>query len=1799
MKKIRFWSLFLIMAIATACSSGNKSEGPDMAFAPYIKAYSGGMVSENGTIRVELNRPAAFDRQYDDVFSFSPSVKGSTRWVNPSVVEFVPSEGALKGGNSYRCRFGIGKVLALEDKKLQSFDFQVNVARKQAAISIDDLVIGPDGLAKIHGTVNLSESITSDKAATLLEAECGGASIGVRVNGEGRSLAFVTDGIERGDNDKELTLKIKNSASFVSRTATALIPARGDFRVLGATLKRGGDPKVEVVFSEPLSSNASLPGMIELRSIVRQQVEVKDNIAEISFEDNGADLFLAVSPSVRSADGSRLSGEWTTGFEPAQEKPAVEIPLQGGILPDRKNLILPLRAVNLAAVDVKIIQIFEDNILMFLQDNDLSGDSQIRRSGRLVYSKQFRLDGDPSLDLHKWNDFGLDLSKVFRREKGAIYRIRVTFKQEYSLYGKDNYTPGLTALSDGTPEDEEQDKWDNPTTYYWENFYDWSVYDWEDADNPDTPSYYMDSDRFPAVNLMASNLGIIAKYSGTGTLWVNVNDIISAKPVSGAILEVYDFQLRRIGHGKTGSDGMAELSTDRKPFVVVARSSDETGYLKLVDGEENSLSRFEVGGDVLSRGVKGFAYGERGVWRPGDTLHVTLMVADKALTLPQDHPAVMEVYCPEGQFYSRLVESGKDGFYTFHLPTSASDPTGWWNAYLKIGGTTVHKPLHIETIKPNRLKVQLDPGASVLQGGSRTIASVTSSWLTGLPASGLRAHAEMTLTPSSGSFKGFEGYTFRNPLSTFSESESSLFDTRLSSDGKASVNIALPPAKDAPGMLSAFIVTSVEEEGGDESFSTSTVPYSPFVSYVGIKVPEGEFLATDKDHTFSVAAVDPSGRRMTGRTVEYYVYKIDWGWWWENSSLSVYMQNHSPKLVASGKLTPGKSDATFILNIPKDDWGRYLVLASDTSSGHISGKLVTFDWPDYRGRADRRDPDAVNMLSFSTDKTSCKAGETVTVYIPAAKGGQALVSIENGAGVLSRKWVQTGEDETMYKVQVTPEMAPNFYIHITLVQPYVREDNDLPIRLYGVSRIAVEDPASHLEPVIKMADTVAPEEPFTVHVSEASGKTMTYTLAIVDEGLLDLTAFKTPDPWKAMYRTEALGVKTWDLYDSVIGAYGGRFSGMLGIGGDESNIRNARKDNRFNPVVAFYGPFTLKKGTASHKVTLPMYVGSVRVMVVAGHAPAYGSAEKTVTVKAPLMVLPTLPRTLAEGEKVTLPVNVFAMEDNVKNATVTIKTEGPLKIEGSDTEKVTFEKIEDKTVGFHLVATGTGEARVTVNATGSGHKAYETVTIDIQEANPETVEVTRKTIAPGKKAVMAAKGKASLEIAGFPSIDATGIYRQMKSYPYNCTEQLAAKGLVMLNLYPLLQEQDALEATDLVGGIIQEIYSRQAKDGGFVLWPGSKTSDSWVSSMVGVFLSNASAKGYNVSGTVMKGWSNYQKNLSKAFRLAGSAAFSDLDECYRLYSLAVAGDAQQGAMNRIKEAEGLSSRAAWMLADAFAVCGKPKIAEELIGTADDGFEPYSSPVTYGSALRDRAVALETLVLTGRMAEALPAANTIAEKFASGYWSTQEAAFASVAVGRLFEKTGNNPISATVGKERIQSPKSLYSMAFEGSNEIENTSGSDLYVTLIDLTRAPSGTPVPARASGLSVKVAYTNAAGATVNPASLRQGTEFTATVTVTNNSTSALSNIALSERIPSGWEIQNERLRGSSSQDASASYKDIRDDRCNWFFDLAQGASKRFTLKLRAAYEGEFVLPAITCEAMYDSAIAANTASGKAIVTK
>lgn len=298
---------------------------------------------------------------------------------------------------------------------------------------------------------------------------------------------------------------------------------------------------------------------------------------------------------------------------------------------------------------------------------------------------------------------------------------------------------------------------------------DWSQYNWRERNNPCHASYYMDSDRAASCNIFASNIGMIVKRNSLNKLWIAVSNILDTKPMEKAKVTVYNFQLQAIGTGETNSEGFTEITPKGVPFIVVAEVEKQKAYVRVADGEEQSVSRFDVGGKDIQKGLKGFVYGERGVWRPGDTLHVSFIMEDREKRIPDKHPVALELYNPRGQFYTKMISTqGINGFYTFDLPTRPEDPTGLWNAYVKVGGTAFHKSLRIETVKPNRLKINLKLPEKAIQASTKEIpVMLTSTWLTGATASRLKTKVEMSLSKVNTQFKNYGQYIFNNPATEF------------------------------------------------------------------------------------------------------------------------------------------------------------------------------------------------------------------------------------------------------------------------------------------------------------------------------------------------------------------------------------------------------------------------------------------------------------------------------------------------------------------------------------------------------------------------------------------------------------------------------------------------------------------------------------------------------------------------------------------------------------------------------------------------------------------------------------------------------------------------------------------------------------------------------------------------------------------------------------------------------------------------------------------------------------------------
>lgn len=1834
----RFFALALIVFLSSCQKQNTTSQTNNLfKFKDYISYHSNGIKSIADPIRVELSKPLEqFDLSQEissDYFKISPKTEGVLTIENGRTLIFQPSAYLLPN-TEYLVVVKLNKFYEDVEQDFKNYTFSFKTIKPNFKLDLGNLQSYSKPWQFVEGNLQASDLISLETAKKLISASQNGNKLSIKWPAEANDapfFSFIIDSIQRGVEDSEIKIVWDGKAIKAENKGenNFTIPGQNNFTIVDVHSTTAPQASLSINFSDPLKEDQNFAGLVAIGSAENLRFEVDGNVLHVYPSTRLiGDVRVTVFDGIKNVEDYGLKKGFSELISFEQLKPAVRFLSQGVILPNATTTPLNFEAVNLSDVDVRIVKIYEDNMLQFLQSSNLDNSTyyDIKRVARRVIKKTIPLEDRTLKPDGLWKAYAINLSDLFLTEPGALYRVELSFKKEYinydcadtnsevsnnddtAYYDEEYYYEESNHGVNGDEEEREERYWDNEL-YNWRS----SNYNWEQRDNPCHDAYYY-NDRFATTNILGSNLGFIVKKGNNRSYHFVVNDLISTLPESGVKIKLFNFQQQLIKTVTTNSDGFALYDSDHTIAFAIAQKGNHYAYAKLEDGNALSMSNFDVSGKQLQKGLKGFLYTERGVHRPGDSIHLTFVLNDGANPLPKGHPVKLEVTDARGKLVKRTVlQDGLNGFYYFPIKTGASAPTGNWNANVYVGGAQFSKTLKIATIKPNRLKIKLDFEDEILDASKPILGSAIGTWLHGSPARNLKIEMDATLRSTGTSFPKFEKFVFNDPVRTFSEVEIPILKANLTSEGSIDFEKKLDLSEKAPGMLQATFLTKVFEGGGDFSIDVVTKNLAPYTSFVGLRSPEahryGSYF-TDENTVFEVASVDARGNTNAYRELDVKIFKIEWRWWWNRGrdNLSRYEDAIIHRPVREFKVTTkanGKVD--FTVNIPEKEEGRYLIRVIDSKSGHATGRVMYFYKNWWKAPMDGNDESA-KMLVFSADKEKYDVGENAVITFPSGSEGRALISVENGTEVLSTKWIETKKGETIANIVLTKDMAPNVYVNISLLQPHQQSKNDLPIRLYGVIPILVEDPSTVLSPLLDMPELLRPEEKFSLRVSEANGKTMTYTIAMVDEGLLDLTRFTTPQIHKAFYTREALGVKTFDIYDYVIGAYSGSANNIYAIGGGDvaAGAKN-RKADRFKPVVRYLGPFKLGAGEkAIHEIVMPNYIGSVRTMLIAGEKQnnAYGKIDKTTSVRKPLMVLASLPRKLSPGEIVTLPVTVFAMEKKVKLATIAVNVGDALKPINGLSKTVTFNEPGEKIVNFEFEVLPSAEIqKIEVLASGNGEKASYQVEIDIENPNPVSQKTTAYRLSENASETIdfstfgvAGSNGAMLEFSTLPPMDFGKRLEYLIQYPHGCIEQTTSGSFPQLFLSDVfdLTHDRKQEMQGNIKAAINRLSNFQGTDGGLSYWPGERQADEWSTNYAGHFMLEAKQKGFALPITFLSNWLSYQKNEARQWRNSKTPYNSSLTQAYRLYTLALAGQPELAAMNRLRESKDLSNDAKWRLAAAYALAGKRNIAIELTKSANINFVPKNYDYySYGSPFRNKAMALETMVLIGDERQRDLAVSLAKELSSQRWYSTQETSYGLLAMAKMIAKNGgksielnftNNGKSTTVKTDRVIAQRELDFSMGENSVTLTNKKGNVVFVSLIQKGKLPLGDEMADR-KNLIISAGYYDGEGKIIDVSKLRQGTEINAKVTITNTSNDWVNNVALLKIFPSGWEIVNTsftELGGGAS--GSARYTDIRDDRVNFYFDLKAKEAKTFTVKLNASYLGTYYLPGTQVEAMYDN---------------
>ena len=1820
-------SLFVLLTLF-ACSQKSLEDAPlsySLETARMVSHVSGGVLASTDPIRVRFVSPVVGKSQVGQVlrtrvFRFVPSIDGLATWEDVRTLVFKPNA-PLVLRTVYSGELSMTDLFP-QHKDLKPLVIQFEVAgRELVALEADfELPDANDPQRLVFsGQISFNERADSSAVSDAVALRLGDQQLALhwRVLSDGKTHDFTSAEITRTKESQELAMHIDRADLDLSQDYdnTWTLPPLSTLSVVEIEKHTDRDrPSVSIIFSDDLDFGQDIAGLITADPPQQLQLNaIGKTVSVVGDFQHGQRYALTVHPGVRSRWGIALAQPHTETVVFDDIKPRMRFARDGVFLPTSGNRKIRFQTVNVSRVHLKIEKVFESNLGQFLQDQRVDGARDRTRGG---YMRRVGVTvADTTLDIGReknvWLQHELDLNDLISKDEKGLYLIGLTFAAEDMLYGD----PVEAAEA-------RQQRRRYRGAAYW--------------NNPYSRGYVYQHGRIykPVV---VSDIGLTHQKTHDRHL-VYATHLEDARPLSGVTVTLRTYQNQIVEQKVTDRNGLADFSpVESDVFYIEAEKDGQRSFIKPRDMAW-SLSTFDTGGrDPAPDGIRAFFYTERGVYRPGDDIHLSAIVRNYNHTFPDGHPVSLAFYNPLGQrVLTQTNREGKDGFYTFDLSTSADAPTGNWRAEIDVGSRKFNHRVKVETIVPFRLKVFLDP--QLAERDRLLKADLRSAYLFGNPAAGLKASVDVTLRSSPPVFPKFKGFSFVDQAVNFKPITANIFSGALDEEGKAAVSWELPSLSEAPSRLSANLRARVLEKGGRPNSTARMVHVDPFEVYVGLRKPDMDYGFTRINNSLEVpvVAVTPDGETAPGRTLMYRVFHNENYWWWEYDSRDQFRlrfkRDFSTKKIFETSII--SRDRPMPVAFTPEKQGEYLIEVADADGHKASLFIRAYPWGSLP--ASGRDAGA---LVLKTDRENYAPGEKAVVSFPVPDTSSVLVTVSRGGNVVHSRWhTPRTRNTTQVEIPITADMAPNAYVTISVIQPHRQTANDRPLRMYGVVPLRVADPDTRLDLTLTAPDELKPEDAFEIVVQTGDGKPAQLTLSVVDEGLLDITQFSTPDPWRAFFSKLRLGLHVSDLFGQVIGVNIGDVFKTFAIGGDAA-LAAYRRDRlpeeqkqRFKSVSLFEGPVaTDDQGRAVVSFVMPNYVGSVRIMAVAARGNAYGSAEKTVPVKTDLMVLPTLPRVLRPGDRIAVPATVFAMGDSLGSVEVAISTEGLLRVDGQARDTIAFREAGEEDVLFMcVVPNAIGDARVAITATAGDVIATHTTDLTISPSSPRISADETREIRPGQAVVLPipdrgipGSNRARITLHTRPNMKLGNRLLWLVRYPYGCVEQVVSAAFPQLYLKDILivsgkSNEIAREIDEHINAAIRRLRRFQLSSGALSYWPGRSKPSIWGTLYAGHFLTEANALGYYVPDDLYENWMQYEQSRALTTR-------DDLMiRTYRVYLLALANQPALGAMNLLKESSlrDMTDVEKWLLAVAYHRAGSSAIASEILkdaGTLANGGKRWEH--TFGSALRDRAMILSAMIDFQRWGEADPLADEIALALSSDRWySTQTSSFALLALGKHIRATeGDQPLrlvgSVTLpGGEVVpfDSGSRFYNVDIEFGfgQSVRVQLNPESTVTRAFATLEWSGVPLKADAvaesRSLQLDVRWRDDDGFPVYPDTLKQGATFWGHFSVKNTSVAHIREIALTQLLPSGWEIENTRLSGAPMPGwtsnlglGSETYSDMRDDRVIYFFDIAPASnSQNFVVKLNAVTAGTFTLSPTLVEAMYNNEIKA-VVPGRTVVVR
>ena len=1569
-----------------------------------------------------------------------------------------------------------------------------------------------------------------------------------------QALAAFREGLELEDNPR------------IAKRYQELADAHA-FQIKGVEVESdSATPKICLQFSDDLAKGRQVhyEDYLVIEPALQPVVSAQGRQLCVEGVRHGQSYTIKARAGIPSAAGekTRAAQDFTAKVE--DREPTLGFRGTAYVLPKASGQQLPLISVNMDQARVRVLRINDRNLLQQILDrrlaNPLDGydiSRVAKNSGELLWEGTLNLiSGERNQDVIT----AIPVNEILRDPQPGIYIVAAE------------------------PLKEDPDSYQNRATQW----------------------------------LVVSDIGLFTLRGNDG-LHVFARSLATAKPLTGLDLRLYARNNSELGQATTDNKGYVRLDPGllrggggREPALLMAYGNGDYNFLDLTKPAFD-LSDRGVEGRAAPGAVDAFLYTERGVYRPGETVELMALVRDsRGYALP-DAPLTLKLFRPDE------VEAGQPkpgqpalGGYHVQLPLALNARTGTWTvkAYADPKGEPVGQvSFQVEDFVPQRLKLELSSTTPVLKPDEPAIVDINGRFLYGAPAANLKAEAEVVLNEDPNPYPTFPGYRFGLAQDSWTAKRFPVALAGTDAQGKAQAQVTLSETPDTSRPLQARVRVSLFEPGGRPVSRSLNLPYRPQPFAIGIKPRFGDDgIPIGQEAGFDVIILDPLGQPLAKGGLRADLVREDhqYYWYYDESrwNYKLVIRDGAPVTSQTLNIAAGQP-AAFAHRIT--EWGNYRLDVLDPSNGVASSVRFTVGWFE----SPSENSDTPDQMKVTLDQPRYQAGQTAKVFVRAPFAGEVLLNVVGDRLWLS-KTVSAPADGATVELPIPTEWGPGVYVTATAFRPADNTAQRGPGRAIGVAWVGL-DPAPRTLNVALTAPTEwKPRQtvdlPVTVTGLDA-GQPAYVTIAAVDEGILQLTDFVSPDPAKYFLGKRRLGMQLLDLYGKLIEA-GGR-AGQLKVGGDaDSRQLDASGVRTVKTLALFSGPVALDAGgQAKIPLALPDFNGQVRLMAVAWDRNRLGRAEAAPLVRDPLVARVYLPRFLAPEDESRVSVTVQNLSAPPGEYHIRLTADGAAAV----TEPAAFtftvadsavQSSESRTFTLRGVQPGVGQVRLHLDGP-NGFQLVRESEIGVRPAQAITTTRTAKRLNPGESLrvgnellgdYLAGTGQARLSFSSRPNLNVPELLAELDRYPYGCLEQTTSRALPLLYFNQVAEVWVGHNATEAglrarVQDAIQRILTLQDAGGGFGLWSPDSNVENWLSAYAMDFLVRARQERYLVPESA------YQHGLKYLQEQLNTDEFGEAELGWRAYALYVLARVQQAAIGDLRYLHDNhlqklpSAMAQAQLGAALARYGELGRAKEAF-TAALNRQDRVAVRDYGSPLRDRAALLTLLAESGLLPDRLPPlAEEVATTFNQRrYASTQEQAWLLLAAQALLKQPGQLRL-AVGGQATTADPFYLAPTVQQVTQglTVANQGTQAAWYTL-NLSGVPVA-PQPPAQEGFTISRRYYTRAGKEVDPAQIRQNDLLVAVITGTVQGGEEQQALVV-DLLPAGLEIENARLAHNTGTSEIAwlpaltetLHTEFRDDRFVAALDFDAGDQRKFTLAylVRAVTPGVYRQPAVYVEDMY-----------------